>query len=65
MANDYPQIQLLEDWSLKVTKKSEISKEMIEQIILIQKIENIIESYGTIWLDSFGILSNELTNYIN
>ena len=45
MANDYPQIPLLEDWSLKVIKKCEINREMIEQTILILKNEGDYENW--------------------
>ena len=44
MANDYPQIPLLEDWSLKVIKKCEINREMIEQTISILKNEGDYEN---------------------
>ena len=44
MANDYPQIPLLDDWSLKVIKKCEINREMIEQTISILKNEGDYEN---------------------
>ena len=52
MANDYSQTPLLEGWSIKVIKKSEIDREMIEQTTLKLKNEGDYENWLLILLIS-------------